>query len=83
MIVCFLLLLVEIIFQQIYRHLPDENGSNLDENVSRGDLKHAVINLIDSEVSANFSNNYLGYLHCKHNAVRRCWVVKHRRNSRS
>lgn len=38
---------------QIYRHLPVSNfGSNFDENVSRRDLKQAVINLIDSEVSA-------------------------------
>lgn len=42
------------LFLQIYRHLPVSNfGSNFDENVSRRDLKQAVINLIDSEVGAN------------------------------
>ncbi|XP_068751589.1 nuclear pore complex protein Nup160-like isoform X2 [Montipora capricornis] len=35
---------------QIYRHLPVANFSDLDENVSRRDLKYAVINLIDSEI---------------------------------
>ena len=45
-------------FQQIYRHLPVSNvASEFDETVSRRDLEHAVINLIDSEVCVKGTEN--------------------------
>ncbi|XP_067018107.1 nuclear pore complex protein Nup160-like [Acropora muricata] len=57
---------------QIYRHLPDENGSNLDENVSRGDLKHAVINLIDSEIQMSAPDSEM--LHDEYSNLQlHCW----------
>ncbi|CAH3174338.1 unnamed protein product [Porites lobata] len=58
---------------QIYRHLPVSNIVNeVDETVSRRDLKQAVINLIDSEIQMSAPDYEM--LHDQFNSLQlHCW----------
>ncbi|KAJ7380496.1 hypothetical protein OS493_008958 [Desmophyllum pertusum] len=57
---------------QVYRHLPVSNLDNFDETISRRDLKHAVINLIDSEIQMSAPDYEM--LHDEYNALQlQCW----------
>ncbi|XP_020630293.1 nuclear pore complex protein Nup160-like [Orbicella faveolata] len=59
---------------QIYRHLPVSNfTNNYDENLSRRDLKQAVINLIDSEIQVSAPDYEM--LHDEYNDLQlQCWT---------